>query len=881
MTLADLHVPAIAGLALLCGVTSGVAFRVFVRAVNASGTLRFTWLLFAGLSLGIGSWASAAVSVFVYSGHPVEGFDLLLTMLSLLVSCIGLTATMGGAIYARELDTRFAAGLATGIVLMGSQALLAAASHTGYSLSWTAPLIGAGLAVGVVGSMLTFIVAGGSTSILRWIGATAIFTLTLLLLQRFGLAAVDGTPLAGASREALLSPQALQVMLGTLIVFTLLAGVGVSVVYGRSKLAAHERLRAAVEALPAGLGIYDHEDRLDLWNEGYAAASSACRVEVRRGQSFVELLKQDLKANSYPEAVGREAEWMEERLAIRRAAMGAHEQQLADGRWLRFEDRRTSDGTIISVCIDITDLKRREASFKLLFEENPIPMWLVDVKSLRFLDVNDAAVEEYGYSREEFRSKRLLELIAPEDRKEFLRLRNVSAPADYEGDRAWTHIRRDGSRLMVVPYVRPMNHDGRAALLGALFDVTDRMKAEQGLRAATAEAESARAAAEAANYAKSEFLANMSHEIRTPLNGVVGMADLLSRKDLGPEEKEIVEIIRASGQTLERLLSDILDLARVESGLIQLESEPFHLGDTIRSVAGLSRLKADEKGIDLRVEVDPAVDHAFVGDVVRVRQILTNLVSNAVKFTDAGHVSIEARQAGEAIRFEVADTGVGFDADAKEKVFGRFQQADGSITRRFGGTGLGLAISRELAGLMGGELDCDSTPGEGSRFWFELQLASADAAADNDGADEALHEPVGEEGRSLRILVADDHPTNRKVVELILRDAGVDLVSVTNGAEAVAAYETGAFDLVLMDMQMPVMDGLSAVRAIRSCETERETPRTPILMLTANALPEHVEQGRKAGADGHVAKPITAPGLIGAISAALDASEEARAAKAA
>ncbi|HYE44093.1 MAG TPA: ATP-binding protein, partial [Caulobacteraceae bacterium] len=435
--------------------------------------------------------------------------------------------------------------------------------------------------------------------------------------------------------------------------------------------------------------------------------------------------------------------------------------------------------------------------------------------------------------------------------------------------------------LMVVPYVRPMNHDGRAALLGALFDVTDRMKAEQGLRAATAEAESARAAAEAANYAKSEFLANMSHEIRTPLNGVVGMADLLSRKDLGPEEKEIVEIIRASGQTLERLLSDILDLARVESGLIQLESEPFHLGDTIRSVAGLSRLKADEKGIDLRVEVDPAVDHAFVGDVVRVRQILTNLVSNAVKFTDAGHVSIEARQAGEAIRFEVADTGVGFDADAKEKVFGRFQQADGSITRRFGGTGLGLAISRELAGLMGGELDCDSTPGEGSRFWFELQLASADAAADNDGADEALHEPVGEEGRSLRILVADDHPTNRKVVELILRDAGVDLVSVTNGAEAVAAYETGAFDLVLMDMQMPVMDGLSAVRAIRSCETERETPRTPILMLTANALPEHVEQGRKAGADGHVAKPITAPGLIGAISAALDASEEARAAKAA
>jgi signal transduction histidine kinase/ActR/RegA family two-component response regulator len=391
------------------------------------------------------------------------------------------------------------------------------------------------------------------------------------------------------------------------------------------------------------------------------------------------------------------------------------------------------------------------------------------------------------------------------------------------------------------------------------------------LKRTTAELVAQREAAHAANRAKTEFLANMSHEIRTPLNGVVGLTDVLSRTRLDGRQREIVEVIGGSARSLERLLSDLLDLARVEAGGVSIESRPFRLGEAARAVAALFEMQASEKGVALEVTIAPEAEAAVLGDEVRVKQVIGNLLSNAVKFTDRGRVAL-AVDAGlhagrPAFRIQVEDTGVGFDGEQKARIFGRFQQADGSIARRFGGAGLGLAISRRLVELFGGELDCASTPGTGSVFtaWLPLPVVPA---ADSPTAGAAPGSAVTR--GVLRVLLADDHAVNRKVVELMMGAAGAELTSVEDGQAACAAFQVGAFDVVLMDMQMPVMDGLAAVRRIRALEAAEGRTRTPVLMLTANALPEHARAAADAGADGHLAKPVTSAALLEAVARVLE-----------
>ena len=409
-----------------------------------------------------------------------------------------------------------------------------------------------------------------------------------------------------------------------------------------------------------------------------------------------------------------------------------------------------------------------------------------------------------------------------------------------------------------------------AGLLGVLLVILAiaalfwQRRSARGLKAA-------RQHAEAASSSKSEFLANMSHEIRTPLNGVVAVADMLAAAGLPERERKMAEIIRSSGQSLERLLSDVLDLARVEAGQLTIEAAPFNAADLVRAVAELCRLRADEKGLALTTEIDPALERWFAGDAVRVRQILTNFASNAVKFTEKGAVTIRGETTAPGrLRFSVIDTGVGFAPEVKARLFARFQQADGSITRRFGGSGLGLAISRQLASLMNGAVDCESAPGAGSRFWFEAPFADADAPEAEAIADDP---DVVVQGRPVRVLVADDHATNQLVVRMMLEQFGIEVVVVDDGAQAFEAIKRERFDAVLMDMQMPVMDGLEATRLIRRLEAATGV-RTPILMLSANALAEHREAGRMAGADGHVAKPVTVAGLMGALNALLEPDED-------
>jgi len=403
------------------------------------------------------------------------------------------------------------------------------------------------------------------------------------------------------------------------------------------------------------------------------------------------------------------------------------------------------------------------------------------------------------------------------------------------------------------------------SLIGVLQNITTRKEAEFAVA-------QSRDSAQAANRAKSEFLANMSHEIRTPLNGVMGVAGALARTELSADQHDMVQLIETSAQTLESLLSDVLDLARIESGRLTLATAPFSMEDAVTPVAALFEPNARRKGLDFQVDLPEAAMGVFAGDAARIRQILSNLVSNAVKFTSRGGVrlAVAAEPSGESaslIHFTVEDSGIGFGAEAQARLFERFEQADGSITRRYGGTGLGLAISRSLAEEMGGSLTATSSPGAGACFRFTVELPRRDEAyalAPLAPLD-AETSPPGQGGFVPRVLLAEDHPTNRKVVELILGAIGVNPTSVGNGQEALDAFASQAFDLILMDMQMPVMDGLTAIRAIREQEAAEGRPRTPIYALTANAMPEHAEASRRAGADAHLTKPIGADSLIAAV----------------
>jgi PAS domain S-box-containing protein len=389
-------------------------------------------------------------------------------------------------------------------------------------------------------------------------------------------------------------------------------------------------------------------------------------------------------------------------------------------------------------------------------------------------------------------------------------------------------------------------------------DVTDRQAVEAQMAAA-------RAAAEAANQAKSDFLANVSHEIRTPLNGVIGVTTALSRTALTSDQRAMVDLIQTSGESLERLVSDILDVTSIEGGRLVLQSRTFDLDHALRGSLDMHRLEAEASDLAFEVCFGPGAHGGFVGDDIRIRQVLDNLLSNAVKFTRQGRVAVDIQVLdGDPTRLviEVADTGIGFDAAMADRLFERFNQGDASVTRAFGGTGLGLSISRAIVDMMGGELTAESAPGRGSRFRAVIPLARGSDVGQA-AADQA---PPLFGDRPLRVLLAEDHPTNQKVVDLILGPYDAHLKIVENGALAVEAFKDAPYDVVLMDIQMPVMDGLTAIQAIRGFEAARgDRGRTPIVALSANAMTHHREEAVAAGADLHVAKPVTAAALLAGI----------------
>jgi two-component system, sensor histidine kinase len=368
----------------------------------------------------------------------------------------------------------------------------------------------------------------------------------------------------------------------------------------------------------------------------------------------------------------------------------------------------------------------------------------------------------------------------------------------------------------------------------------------------TEELAEATARAERANAAKSQFLANMSHEIRTPLNGVIGIADVLHRTPLDEDQREMVDTIRSSGTVLMAVINDILDYSKIEAGRMTFERAPFSLRDTLDDVVRVLAPAADPKGLRLTMALEGDVPALVVGDRVRLSQILLNVAGNAVKFTDRGDVAMVARRSeADRIRIEVRDTGIGIAPDRLPFIFDAFEQADTSTTRRFGGTGLGLAICRRLAEQMGGALTAKSVPGEGSVFSLELPLPAASPVP------APVVDPDTPAAAALphRVLVAEDNPVNQRVMQLSLTRLGVETDLAADGVEALAALERQAYAVVMMDVQMPTVDGLEATRQVRANPARYGTPW--IIALTAHALDEHRDECAAAGMNDYLSKPVT------------------------
>jgi len=421
----------------------------------------------------------------------------------------------------------------------------------------------------------------------------------------------------------------------------------------------------------------------------------------------------------------------------------------------------------------------------------------------------------------------------------------------------------DGARhLLSVNAVPVTGSDGSKSVVTSFRDITEE-------QAATRRLEQARRTAEAASLAKSSFLANMSHEIRTPLNGVLGMAELLDGIITDPRQKQMIGTIRRSGDLLLSILNSILDMSKIEAGKMELEQVPFDPVEITRQIEALNAVKAEEKGLDFEVmtSLEPGMNR--LGDPHRIQQIVNNLIGNAIKFTETGAVGVKlSGRAGRPLVIEVSDTGVGMTEAQSARVFDSFVQADDTISRRFGGTGLGMTIVKELVTLMGGEITLESAPGRGTKVRVTLPLAEVPVTAPATAADDRLD--VSQSLAGLRLLAADDSATNRLVLREMLAGSGAALTMVENGLQAVdawnAALNAGApFDLMLLDISMPVLDGISALARMRDAEASAKLPATPAIALTANAMAHQVAEYIMAGFDSHLAKPFHQQELLHAI----------------
>jgi PAS domain S-box-containing protein len=503
------------------------------------------------------------------------------------------------------------------------------------------------------------------------------------------------------------------------------------------------------------------------------------------------------------------------------------------------------------------ELRATESRFRILFDDTPLPLFLYDLATLQYIEVNDAAVARYGHSREEFLSMKVTDIRPPEDVPRLLE--KIRQP-EGQDRKLWRHRLKNGSMIDVEITSRKIDWNGRTAVLVAAQDVTERKRAELELM-------KAKEMAEASSLAKGAFLANMSHEIRTPMNGILGMTELLFGTALQREQSEYLEMLKGSADALLTIINDILDFSKIEAGKLDLSNQEFSLGESLDASMKALRVGALQKGLTLGWEILPGVPEEVIGDPIRLRQVVNNLVGNAIKFTERGEVYLkvqkDAEQDGQVlVRFSVRDTGIGIAPDKHARIFESFAQADDSTTRKFGGTGLGLPISQRLTMMMGGTLWLESAVGAGSTFYFTVRFRVSERVPPVLQAPQTTR--AESNGKRLRVLVAEDNKVNQVIVGRLLDKAGHSTAIVDTGLAALSALKEQEFDLMLCDMQMPEMDGFAAMAHIREAELESGR-HLPIIALTAHSMKGDAERCLAAGADRYVSKPIDIHKLLSEI----------------